>query len=219
MLFSDSTAAPAQTLVADLRDYPHWRRGRLRYGVWIVPVVDTELLEYIRVARNQLADLLHPSPRRQAHLTVFVCGFHGEGERDDDFPLQRLGQQVALLEADAGVACSLPLARVDSFASAAFIPVGDPMGRLARWRGVLGECSAEIRQSPYVAHITLGLYRRCVSAAELRQRLDDVRAPPPSLQASELQYVTYDARDQLGPLQCVRRVALEDAQEPARSAQ
>jgi 2'-5' RNA ligase len=218
MLFSDAIAGPAQTLVADLRDYPQWRQGRLRYGVWIVPVVDTELLEYIRVARDQLADLLHPSPRRQPHLTVFVCGFPGEGERDDDFPPQRLEQQAALLEAQADDACSLPLARLDSFASAAFIPVGDPMGRLAKWRSVLAQCSGEIRQSPYVAHITLGLYRRCVSAAELCRRLDDVAAPPSSLRASELHYVTYDARDQLGPLQCVRHVMLGEAQEPIRSA-
>lgn len=213
MLFSDSKAAPAQTLVADLRDYPEWRQGRLRYGVWVVPVDDPALLDYIRAARDQLADLLHPSPRRQPHLTVFVCGFHGEGQRDDDFPPRRLEQQVALLEAHAGATCSLPLASLDSFASAAFIPVGDPMGRLDQWRLALGACSGEIRQAPYVAHITLGLYRRCVSAAELRERLGDVAAPPSSLRASELQYVTYDARDQLGPLDCVRRIALNAAAE------
>lgn len=213
MLFSDSKAGPSQTLVADLRDYPEWHCGRLRYGVWVVPVVDTELLDYIRVARDQLADLLHPSPRRQPHLTVFVCGFHGEGDRDDDFPPARLERQVALLEARAGASCNFPLARLDSFASAAFIPVGDPLGRLAQWRGALGTCSEEIRQSPYVAHITLGLYRRCVSAAELRERLADVPAPPSSLRAGELQYVTYDARDQLGPLDCVQRITLNAATE------
>lgn len=218
MLLSDTLAAPAQTLVADLRDYPEWRLGRLRYGVWVVPVVDGELLEYIRIAREQLADLLHPSPRRQAHLTVFVCGFHGEGERDDDFPPERLEQQVALLEV-AAAPCALPLARPDSFASAAFIPVGDPMGHLATWRGALGACSSEIRQAPYVAHITLGLYRRCVSAAELRQRLGEVPAPPSSLRAGELQYVTYDARDQLGPLDCVRRVVLTAAAASTSSAE
>ncbi|WP_052949665.1 2'-5' RNA ligase family protein [Dyella japonica] len=218
MLFSDATAGPAQTQVADLREYPEWHCGRERYGVWIVPVLDPELLEYIRVARDHLADLLHPSPRRQPHLTVFVCGFHGEGGRDDDFPLERLEQQVALLKAGAGPACSMPLAGLDSFASAAFIPVGDPMGRLAQWRNVLGACSSEIRQAPYVAHITLGLYRRCISAAELRQRLGEVQAPPPSLSASELQYVTYDARDQLGRLDSVRRVMLDAAAEPAPSA-
>ena len=211
MLLSDANAQPFQTLAADLRDYPQWRRGRLRYGVWVVPIDAPALLDYISVAREQLADLLHPGPRRQPHLTVFVCGFHGEGERDDDFPPSRLQQQLTLLEAGTGAACSLPLARLDSFASAAFIPVGDPTGRLAQWRRALGTCSREIRQAPYIAHITLGLYRRSVSASELRQRLLDVAAPPPSLRASELQYVTFDARDQLGPLECVHRVVLDQA--------
>jgi hypothetical protein len=213
MLLSDANAEPIQTLVADLRDYPQWRRGRLRYGVWVVPLDDPALLDYVSGAREQLADLLHPGPRRQPHLTVFVCGFHGEGERDDDFPPARLEQQVALLQAQAGAACHLPLARLDSFASAAFIPVGDPMGRLAQWRRALATCSGEIRQAPYIAHITLGLYRRSVSAPVLRQRLGDVAAPPPLLRATELQYVTYDARDQLGPLECVRRVVLDQALE------
>lgn len=213
MLFSDPIAGPTETLVADLRDYPEWHRGRRRYGVWVLPVDDPELLDYIDAARSQLADLIHPSPRRQPHVTVFVCGFHGAGERDDDFPLHRLDRQVALLEACANGTCALPLARLDSFASAAFIPVGDPMGQLARWRQAFGESSREIRQAPYVAHITLGLYRQRVPAQVIRQRLGDVAPPPLSLSVTELQYVTYDAHEHFGSLDCFRRVVLEPISE------
>ncbi|WP_019466171.1 2'-5' RNA ligase family protein [Dyella japonica] len=211
MLFSDPVASPAETLVVDLRDYPDWRRGRERYGVWVVPVGDTPLLDYIEAAREQLADLIHPDARRQPHLTVFVCGFHGEGDADDDFPPQRLDQQVALLQARTEAACALPLAGADSFASAAFIPVGDPLGQLAQWRCVLGEASREIRPAAYVPHITLGLYRRRVPAGVIRQRLAAIAAPPPLLAVHELHYVTYDARDQLGPLEIVRRIVLDAA--------
>ena len=208
MLFSDPVAGPHETLIAKLRDYPEWHRGRGRYGVWVAPVDDPVLLGFIHDAREQLADLIHPSPRRQPHLTVFVCGFHGEGRHDDDFPLSRLDHQTALLEALGGEACELPLAALDSFAGAAFIPVGDPMGRLAHWRQTLEVGSQEVRQSPYVAHITLGLYRQCVSAAVLRQRLVAVAPPSASLKVRELHYVTYDARDQFGPLDCARRITL-----------
>lgn len=209
MLFSDPLAGPADTLVADLRDYPEWHRGRGRYGVWVIPVRDAALLGYIEAARAQLGDLIHPSPRRQPHLTLFVCGFPGEGPLDDDFPARRLQQQLASLEACAGIACRLPLARVDSFASAAFVPVGDPMARLAGWRRVLGKSGHEIRQAPYVPHLTLGLYRQRVPAATVRQRLAAIDAPPPSMAVDELQYVTFDARDQLGPLHVVHRVMLD----------
>jgi len=179
------------------------------------PVADPAVLDYIDAARAQLADLIHPSPRRQAHVTIYVCGFHGAGDHDDDFPPHRLDRQVALLEAHAGTGCALPLAPLDSFASAAFIPVGDPMGRLARWREVLAEGSREIRQAPYVAHITLGLYRRCVPAEVIRQRLGTVAAPPSWLRATELRYATYEAQDHFGPLRCIRRVALATALETA----
>lgn len=215
MLFSDPLAGPADTLVADLRDYPEWHRGRRRYAVWVVPVRDAAVLEYIEAARAQLADLIHPSPRRQPHLTLFVCGFPGDGPRDDDFPARRLEQQLVSLEASAGAACRLPLARVDSFASAAFVPVGDPQERLAGWRRVLGESGCEIRQAPYVPHLTLGLYCQRVPAATLRQRLAAVDAPPSSMAVDELQYVTFDARDQLGPLHVVHRLTLDATTEVA----
>lgn len=208
MLFSDPVASPVETLVADLRDYPEWHRGRERYGVWIVPVRDAALLDYIDTAREQLADLIHASPRRQPHLTVFVCGFHGDGERDDDFPPARLERQLSSLKAATGEPCTLPLAPPDSFASAAFIPVGDPLGRLAQWRKLLDATGLEIRQSPYVPHITLGLYQRCVTADILRQRLAALATPPPVLAVGELEYVTYTARDQLGPLHAMHCVPL-----------
>jgi len=211
MLFSDADGAPTETLPADLRDYAEWHRGRRRYGVWMVPVDEPAVLDYIDAARSQLADLLHPSGRRQAHVTVHACGFHGEGVRDDDFPPHRLEQQIAVLQAQAGPACSLPLARLDSFAGAAFIPVGDPLGRLAQWRNLLEEGSREIRQARYVAHITLGMYRRRVSGDVVRQRLGELAAPPPSLHAARLDYVTYDARDHFGALQRMRSVFLKTA--------
>lgn len=214
MLFSDPRHAPACTLAAELRDYPEWHRGRERYGVWIVPVLQPELISYIEAARRQLADLLHPCPRRQPHLTVFVCGFPQPARRlDDDFTPAQLARQLALLETAAERPCPLPLARPDSFASAAVIPVGDPQGRLAGWRALLERAGPEIRQAAYVPHVTLGLYRRCVPADVVRQRLAVLAAPPVSLAVDELRYVTYKARRQFGPLRDHHRLALGNAGE------
>jgi 2'-5' RNA ligase len=201
MLFSDPLASPVETLVAELRDYPEWHRGRERYGVWIAPVEQPGLLAYIDQVRHRLGDLLHPSPQRQPHLTVFVCGFHQVHiVHDDDFPPDRLQRQITGLQPAIGAPCTLPLASPDSFASAAFIPVGDPEGRLAQWRTLLGHAHREVRQATYVPHITLGLYRRRIGADELRQRLAAIEAPRVALSIHQLHYVTYDARSQLGPL-------------------
>jgi hypothetical protein len=195
--------------VAELRDYPEWHRGRERYGVWILPIVQPALLDYVAQARDALADLLHASPQRQPHVTVFVCGFHQPFKHvDDDFSPSLLRRQQARLRRHAGGPARLPLSRPDSFASAAFVPVDDGEGRLAHWRGLLGSISDEVRQSVYVPHITLGLYRRQVDAPTIRRRLAALDAPPVALQANELHYVTYAASDQLGPLRVHRRWTL-----------
>jgi hypothetical protein len=58
MLFSNLQASPTETLVAELRDYPEWHRGRERYGVWIAPVEQPALLAYIEEARHRLGSLI-----------------------------------------------------------------------------------------------------------------------------------------------------------------
>src|SRR5690606_22906265 len=158
------------------------------------------------------ADLLHPPGARQAHLTLFVCGFAQPAERfDDDFTPQRLQAQIEQLRRSAGPACELPLGAPDSFASAAFLPVGDPEGRLARWRAILGSASEEIRQADYVPHITLGLYRRQIDAQTLRQRLAELPAPTLDLIVDELHYASYESREQFGALHSEHRVALQQS--------
>lgn len=210
MLFSDPGASPTETIAAELRDYPEWHRGRGRYGVWMIPVDDPLLLNYIQTVQQQLADLLHPSPQRQPHLTLFVCGFEQSVcVDDDDFSPQQLSSQVDGLNQVRGSVCSLSLGRPDSFASAAFIPVDDSDGRLSRWRDALNGVAREIRQATYIPHITLGLYKRRVGADVVRQRLASFDAPPMSLAVTQLHYATYDARTQFGRLESQHRLMLD----------
>jgi 2'-5' RNA ligase len=210
MLFSDPISSPAETLVTELRDYPEWHRGRARYGLWMIPLHDPTLLGYLRAAQRRLADLLHPSPQRQPHVTLFVCGFEqAEPTADDDFSTLQLCNQIDSIDHVRGAACRLPLGRPDSFSSAAFVPVGDPEGRLHAWRRVLGDVASEVRQASYVPHITLGLYKRKVGAEVVRQRLGELDAPPVGLTVTQLHYATYCARTQFGPLESRHRVMLD----------
>jgi len=212
MRISDLKHGPSETVVAELRDYPEWHRQRQRYGVWIIPVSDPVLLDYIEAARQRLADLLYPSLRRQPHLTVFVCGFEQpECVADDDFSPTQLHDQIESLQGLRGAACSLSLGAPDSFASAAFIPVMDSSGQLTQWRCALEVAAKEVRQTTYVPHITLGLYKRKAMAEEVRQRLREIDAPSTSLRISQLHYATYDARLHFGPLETRHIVRLESA--------
>jgi 2'-5' RNA ligase len=209
MLISDLIHGPSETVVAELRDYPEWHRQRRRYGVWIIPVNDPVLLDYIEAARRRLADLLHPSQQRQPHLTLFVCGFEQPSHvADDDFSPTQLHDQIESLQGLREAACSLSLGAPDSFASAAFIPVMDSSGQLAQWRCVLEVAANEVRQATYVPHITLGLYKRKATAEEVRRRLGEIHAPSTSLRINQLHYATYDARLQFGPLETQHVVRL-----------
>tara|TARA_R110000868_G_scaffold355946_2_gene617528 strand:- start:2797 stop:3435 length:639 start_codon:yes stop_codon:yes gene_type:complete len=202
VLFSDPINSPTRSLVTELRDYREWHQGRSRYSVWILPVQCPALLARITYIQQQLADLLHPQGQRQAHITLFVCGFSsGVQRRDDDFSKSQLQQQLKALGRQPRHALNVSIGQPDSFASAAFLPVDDPAGQLLAWRECLGEHTDEVRQSPYHAHITLGLYRRSVDAALIRQRLDALSEPGPRpLIVNSVQYGHYRARQLFSPL-------------------
>ena len=207
MLLSDTDLPFAETMVASLRDYPEWHRGRSRYGIWMIPIDCPRVLAHIDELTVQLADLLHPT-RRQPHITLFVCGFEQERQiHDDDFTLAQLQQQQVDLGQLNLPPCTLQVGRPDSFASAAFLSVGDPQGHLQYWREVLGISCTEVRQAAYVPHITLGLYRRSISAQLLRQRLVQLSVPDDlCLPVEQLQYATYSSNDMFGPLECRQQV-------------
>ena len=106
---------------------------------------------------------------------------------------------------------SLSIGQPDSFASAAFLPIDDPTGQLLAWRECLGEHTREVRQSPYHAHITLGLYQRSADAALIRQRLDALSEfSPRSLKVNTLQYGHYRARQLFSTLRIQHSLHLGD---------
>ena len=205
MPFPESHSVPCEW-----RDYPEWHRGRLRYAVWALTVDCPRIQARLERARTHLGAWLHDDYRRQAHITLFVCGFPGESRRfDDDFPAQRLAAQCTTLRALAGGPFELQIGGLASFASAPFLTVGDPHGRLAALRQMLAAHGAEVRQAPYHAHLTVGLYARAVARAELQRRLIEFGEDEPlPLRVNELHYVTYAATELCGPLRSERRLLL-----------
>ncbi len=203
MLICDPSTSPPRSIACELRNYPEWHCGRSRYGLWLLPVQCPTLLAHIARLRLQLADLLHPPGRRQAHISLFICGFSSGLRRlDDDFSKAQLQGQLRELGRDPGIALELQIGKPDSFASAAILPIQDPSGQLQAWRQRLAKHAPEVRQAPYLPHITLGLYRRSLPAEQLRERLNALHlAAPQPLQVRQLHYATYSARQLFGPLQ------------------
>lgn len=194
------------------RDYPEWHRGRRRYAVWSLAVDCPRIHARLARARTHLGAWLHDGYRRQAHITLFVCGFPSESVRfDDDFPQQRLDAQWTALHALAGGPFELQIGGLESFASAPFLSVGDPEGRLAALRQALAAHGAEVRQAPYHPHLTVGLYAQVVARADLQRRLAEFDEDEPlPLRVDELHYSSYAAAELCGPLRTERRLVLRD---------
>lgn len=209
MRLLDPRHAPDATLPCELRDHPEWRRGRERYWLWSIPVECPRVLARLDAARALLGDWLHPPGLRQAHITLFVCGFPcAEPGHDDDIATTRLDAQRDSLEALRMAPFELSIGGLDSFASAAFLTVGED-ARLDHLRQALGRLAAEVRQAPYVPHLTVGLYRMAASTAEWRRRAAALGGCPPlALPVRELQLVSYAAAEPQGPLRIEARVAL-----------
>ena len=209
MLLSDPLHGPARLLPAEWRDHPEWHRGRPRYALWSIPVECPRVLERLRTARELLGDWLHPPGARQAHITLFVCGFPAaRPHHDDDIAPAVLEAQRQALDALRLAPFELHIGGLDSFASAAFLRVTDE-GQLAHLRRPLGQLSSEIRQAPYVPHLTLGLYRHAASAEDWRRRAEPLRhCPPLALPVRELQLLSYAATEPQGALRVEARVAL-----------
>lgn len=210
MRFSDARHAPAQTNACALRDYPEWHRGRTRYAVWTLPVECPHILARMARAQQHLGDWLHQGYRRQAHITLFVCGFPAEQALwDDDFPHERLAAQQQAVRGLGAAPFELHIGGLDSFASAPFLSVSDSEGRLDALRSALAAHSPEIRQSDYDAHLTVGLYARCVPRPCVQRQLAAfAEGDPLRLTVRELHYSSYAATELFGPLCTERRLTL-----------
>ncbi|WP_220814760.1 2'-5' RNA ligase family protein [Pseudomonas paralcaligenes] len=208
MRLLDPCHAPDATLPCELRDHPEWRRGRERYWLWSIPVECPRVLTRLGAARALLGDWLHPPGLRQAHITLFVCGFPcAKPGHDDDIATTRLDDQRGALEALRMAPFELSIGGLDSFASAAFLTVREDAA-LDRLRQALGRFTAEVRQAPYVPHLTVGLYRVAANTAEWRRAAALGGCPPLALSVRELQLVSYAAAEPQGPLRIEARVAL-----------
>lgn len=209
MRLFDPLHAPATTLPGQLRDFPEWRQGRTRYWLWALPVECPAVLARMQAARELLGDWLHPPGPRQAHITLFACGFATAAPRlDDDIATSVLTAQRQALTDLRLRPFELRIGGLDSFASAAFLEVQE-QGRLDPLRATLDRHATEIRQAPYVPHLTLGLYRQAVTAADWRQRAEPLRdCPALALPVRELQLLSYAAAESQGPLRIEARVTL-----------
>ncbi len=201
---------PALTLPSQQRDFTEWHRGRPRFAVWAValdahPGLDQRLAQ----VQAALAPWLLPGYQRQPHITLHICGFPvRQAQAPDDFDLARLQAQASALAEALPAPFTLQLGGAFSFASAACLAVRDEAGHLARLRHALSAAVPEADATPYVPHVTAGLYNGAWPLAQVHERLAPLaQAPELAVTVRALSWMCYDSAVVGGPLRPLLQVA------------
>jgi hypothetical protein len=190
------------TLASVQRDFVEWRKERTHYAVWAIDVDTPALRAAIAAMRAHLADCLLPDYRRQAHITLHLCGFPAAlPNLDDDYPAATLRDQIATLQAAAPAPFVLEIGRPDSFTSAAYFSVDDHSGGIHAARCALAGNRNPDEIFPYTPHVTCGLYRDEFPLPALVQRMAACDSGlPVRLQVDRLTLMVYEAAIIGGPL-------------------
>jgi len=194
-------------LGAQRRDYPEWHKGRPRYYVWAVDAETAPVDARLRRERAALDGRLVAPYTRHAHITVAACGFLTDAAlHDDDVSAARLEAQARRLEALATPPFTVEVGGANSFASAPFLEVADRDGALARLRAAVLDGGGEYRTTPYVPHVTIGIYDGPHPTAAIAPRLGRRDDAAITLNVSRIGLYSYAAASLGSPLRLERTI-------------
>lgn len=191
-----------RTLRSEERDYKEWHKGRRKYAAWMIDIQSGPVRSRFDVAREHLAEFLLEPYQRQAHMTLFVCGFLVEIPRfDDDYTVEEWNCHLRALREAEIASFEIKVGGINSFAATPFLEVFDVEGGIKRVREVLSSTRCEIRAVEYVPHLTLGLYSDEFEVAGVAERISSFgTASPITYLVDEISLRTYSAFEIAGPL-------------------
>ncbi len=181
-------------------EYPKWHKGRLRYGLWYIPIEDMRVAECCQKLRAALSPLFAKGYDRQWHITVFVNGFYVDVCRyEDDFDDGILQHQINAIQALQLPKFSLTTRELGSFLNCAYLSVA-PSDILTRIRAVLAYTHQEIAPSDYIPHITLGMYQQAFDFQRVINQLRQITVEAMQIQVDRLIFATFHPNQLQGRL-------------------
>lgn len=219
-----STPPPATpcTLANVQRDFREWHRGRPRFAVWAIELAHPGVDARLRQLRDALGPRLLAPFARQPHITVHVCGFPvAAPTRADDFGEHELRAQAAAVARSGVAAFDVGVGAAFTFTSAACLAVHDDTRSLERLRRAWQAAVPGPDATPYVPHVTAGLYAGAWPLDDVRSRLDALpRLPALDVRVESLAWMCYESSRVAGPLSTLLRVRLDSGEvevaDPAR---
>lgn len=191
-----------RTIPTEKRAYEKWHKGRRDYAVWTIGIENQSVQSRFDAAKTHLAAFLLKPYQRQAHVTLFVCGFLAAVKRfNDDYAVEESKCHLQTLREAKPIPFEIEVGGINSFATAPFLEVFDVSGGLKRTREVLLGTRSEISRGEYIPHITLGLYS---GAFETKMVVDKMSSfglgSPLAYVVNEICLTTYSAQMIAGPL-------------------
>ena len=194
-------ASVPTTLPAENRDFPEWHHGRETYTVWILPLENKAVRGKFEAAREHLNGYLLVPYQRQAHITLFVCGFLVDAPHyEDDFTQAQLQSQIQAFEGVDIQPFEIEIGGLNSFASAPFLEVRDPQDGIAHLREILANGAREFRTAPYRPHLTVGLYADAFPSAEVAGRMAKFPVETIRWKVERIAFASYRAQEIAGRL-------------------
>jgi len=188
----EQTSGPTASAIDD------WRRGRERYAVWALRVIDPAVTARMSAVAERLGDSLVRVRSEDAHVTAWVCGFPAAVPALDDDVAH------AILDAQRAAVSGLRPPRLvvgapNAFATCVFLEVHDPHGDLAALRVALAVPGArEVRFARYQPHVTVGRFGDSRPVAPIARALAALRAgdhfAPCAVRDSRVELIELDAR-------------------------
>ena len=200
-----------RTLHTEKRDYAEWHRGRNEYAVWMICIQSQSVQSRFDAARLHLAEFLLEPYRRQAHVTLFVCGFPAEIKRlRDDYTVEESERCIRALKKAKPAPFEIKIGGINSFAAVPFLEVFDISGGIGRIRNVLSGTRYEIGNGEYMPHLTLGLYSGRFDTKMVAKKMSSFcHDSLITYFVDQISLTTYSARRIAGPLAVKHVIDLE----------
>lgn len=207
----DTTPSVEHTLPTRQRDFREWHLGRPVFSVWAIALENAVLEERLGRVRDALDGMLLRGYARQPHITLQVCGFPATAAgRSEDFTLGELRAQIRAPACSGIAAFDVHIAEPFTFTAAACLAVQDATGSLARIRSSWERVASTWDKTPYVPHVTAGLYAVARPLAEVQARLKSIPpAPTLALRVRSLEWMCYESTRIAGPLRTLLRFDLD----------
>lgn len=202
------------TVPSRQRDFPEWHLGRPRFAIWAIALDDADVAARLGEVRRVLDPMVLPGYERQPHITLHVCGFPvGAPARHDDFGRHHLQAQLDALARLRPTPFDMCIGAPFTFASAACLSVRDEAQTLAPLRTACQDAAPSSDATPYVPHVTAGLYARAWPLRDVHARLRSIRTlRERRLRVGSLDWMCYDSTRIAGPLSTLLRMDLDSGQ-------